>query len=148
MSLPAGASRHRTLLPGFARKGSTSVTARIHEDRLPADDKRTIVVRAIREARVLLVDGEAKGEPRESETFFLRHALQPVSPEESRSYFIHPVVVPATELGGARFDDYEAVMLANVAAVLRGHGAQPGGLPAARGRRGHLSRRPDQRQVL
>ena len=38
---------------------------------------RTIVVRALKEVNVLLVDGDPGAEPRDSEVFFLEHALTP-----------------------------------------------------------------------
>jgi hypothetical protein len=113
--LPAGQSRDVTFFTRFRTDDFHAVTARINADRLPADDRRTIALRALREVRVLLVDGEPGAAPRDSETFFLRQALQPVSPEEAREYFIKPTVIPAGEMAGARFDDYQAVLLANVA---------------------------------
>jgi hypothetical protein len=112
--LPAGESREVTFFARLRTDGFHAVTARSNGDRLPADDRRTIVVRALREVRVLLVDGEPSTEPRDGETFYLRQALQPVSPEEARDYFIKPAVIAAGELTGVRLDDYQAVVLANV----------------------------------
>lgn len=114
-SLPAGATKAVSLFAKLRSEGFHSVTARISEERLPADDKRTIALRAIKEARVLLVDGEPGAEPRDSETFFLRHALVPIAPDEAANYFIKPTVITGTELASARFDDFDAVILANVA---------------------------------
>ena len=79
-SLPAGATRGVTLFAKLREPGFHSVTARIPEDRLTADDRRTVAVRAIQEVKVLLVDGDPGNEPRDSEVFFLRNALVPVPP--------------------------------------------------------------------
>jgi hypothetical protein len=113
-ALPAGASKSVSLFTKLRTEGFHSITARIPEDRLPADDKRTIVVRAIKEVRVLLVDGKPSDEARASETYFLRNALVPVSPETAADYFVKANTVTAPELAQARLDDYDAVILANV----------------------------------
>ena len=113
--VPPGGTKAVSLFGKLRTEGFHSVTARISEDRLPADDKRTIALRAIKEVRVLLVDGEPGAEPRDSETFFLRHALVPVAPSEAVNYFIKPTTITGTELAAARLDDFDAVVLANVA---------------------------------
>jgi hypothetical protein len=94
--------------------GFHSIVARIPEDRLAADDKRMLAVRAIKEVRVLLVDGEPGEESRDSETFFLGHALVPVAPTELANYFVKIVRITTPEISGARLDDFDAVILANV----------------------------------
>ncbi len=95
-------------------EGFHPVTARIPDDRLLADNKRTVVCRAIREARVLLVDGEPGSEPRDSETFILGHALVPVPALDRENYFVKTTTVTAVELAGTRLDDFDAILLANV----------------------------------
>lgn len=113
-TLPPGGSKSVSLFAKLRTQGFHSILARIPEDRLPADDKRTLAVRAIKEVRVLLVDGEPGAEPRDSETFFLRHALVPVAPSEQPNYFVKLVRLTGPELPGARLDDFDAVVLANV----------------------------------
>ncbi|HEY0454988.1 MAG TPA: BatA domain-containing protein, partial [Verrucomicrobiae bacterium] len=113
-SLPAGASKSISLFTKLRTEGFHSVTARIPEDRLHADDKRTMVVRAIKEVRVLLVDGDPGNEPREGETYFLRNALVPVSSDTVSDYFVKAATITAPELSQAHLDDYDAVILANV----------------------------------
>lgn len=110
----AGESKSVSLFTKLRTEGYHSVTARIPPDRQPADDHRTVVVRALKEVRVLLVDGEPGAEPRENETFFLRNALVPVAPEDAPNFFIKPTRVTLAELPGARLDDFDAVVLANV----------------------------------
>lgn len=113
--LPPGGSRNVSLFTKLRVEGFHSITARIPEDRLPSDDKRTLAVRAIKEVRVLLVDGDPGAEPRDSETFFLRHALIPVPSSEAPNYFVKAVRITTPEFSAARLDDFDAVMLANVA---------------------------------
>jgi hypothetical protein len=113
-SLAAGAAKSVSLFAKLRAEGFHAITARIPEDRLPTDDRRTLSVRAIKEVRVLLVDGEPGTDPRESETFFLRHALVPVPGGETANYFVKTTTVAGPELGTARLDDFDAVVLANV----------------------------------
>jgi len=112
--LPPGGSKSVSLFAKLRTEGFHSIIARIAEDRLPADDKRALAVRAIKEVRVLLIDGEPGAEPRDSETFFLRHALVPVAPSEQPNYFVKVIRLGAPEFPGARLDDFDAVILANV----------------------------------
>ncbi|HXI52491.1 MAG TPA: VWA domain-containing protein, partial [Candidatus Saccharimonadales bacterium] len=113
-TLPAGGAKTVTLFAKLQTEGFHSVTARLPEDRLAADDQRTVVVRAIREVKVLLVDGEPGNEPRESEVYFVANALVPVPPDQAPGYFIKTTTTTAPELSQARFDDFDGVVLANV----------------------------------
>jgi len=114
-SLPPGAGKSVSLFAKLRSEGFHSIHARISEDRLRADDRRALAVRAIKEVRVLLVDGEPGSEPRDHETYFLKNALAPVSPDSMTDYFVKATVIPFHELAAARFDDFDAVVLANVA---------------------------------
>jgi len=113
-SLPAGATKSVTMFTKLRAEGFHSIAARIAEDRLPADDQRAVAIRAIKEVKVLLVDGEPGNEPRESEVFFLQNALVPVPPEARADYFIKTSVITGPELSQARLDDFDCVVLANV----------------------------------
>lgn len=113
-SIPPGGTRSVPLNTRFKSEGWHNVTTRIPADRFPGDDTRTLAVRAIREIRVLMVDGEPGTEPRESETFFLGHALVPVSAEEAEQYYVKTSTITPADLGGTRFDDFDTVVLANV----------------------------------
>ena len=113
-SIPGGATKSVTMFTKLRTEGFHAVTARIGEDRLPADDRRTVAVRAIKEVKVLLVDGEPGNEARDSEAFYLRNALVPVPPDVAAEYFIKTATITAPELSQARLDDYDAVVLANV----------------------------------
>lgn len=116
-ALAPGATRSVSLFAKLPRDGFHAVTARIPEDRLGADDRRTVAVRAIQRVRVLLVDGDPGNEARDGEVFFLRHALVPVAPELAPDYFVQTDTLTAPELSQAQLDDYDAVFLANVPEV-------------------------------
>jgi hypothetical protein len=113
-NIPPGTTKSVSLFAKLRIEGYHSVTARIPEDRLAADDKRSIVVRAIKEVRVLLVDGEPGSEPREGETYFLKNALTPVPSEALPDYFVKATTITLPELSQAQLESYDAVVLANV----------------------------------
>ncbi|MBI3875358.1 MAG: hypothetical protein HY300_05260 [Verrucomicrobia bacterium] len=113
-SIPPGGTRSVPLNTRFKAEGWHSVTARIPADRFPGDDTRTLAVRAIREIRVLMVDGEPGTEPREAETFYLGHALVPVPAEEVEQYYVKTSTIAPADMTGTRFDDFDVVVLANV----------------------------------
>ena len=88
-AIPAGGTpKTISLFATFREPGFHTVTARLHADRCPFDDQRSLALRVIDEVNVLLVDGEPGAEPRESEVFYLRNALTPV-PVEMRSLGRH-----------------------------------------------------------
>ncbi|HTG43928.1 MAG TPA: hypothetical protein VK633_05290, partial [Verrucomicrobiae bacterium] len=60
-------------------------------------------------------DGEPGSEPRESEIYFLKQALAPVPAEYLADYFIHSSIALGADFSQARLNDYDVVVLANVA---------------------------------
>ena len=115
--LKPGGSESATLYATLPSASYHRVTVALEDDGVPFDDRRTMVMQAMDDVRVLLVDGDPGTEDRESETFFLRHALAPV-PEEMRSgYPVKPSVVSVSDLAGEVLGRYHAIVLANVADV-------------------------------
>jgi hypothetical protein len=110
-----GRSESATLYATLPSAGYHRITVALESDLVPFDDQRTVVMQVVDHVRVLLVDGEPGSEPRESETFFLRHALAPVPEEARAAYPVKPVVISASQLAGENLADYHAVVLANVA---------------------------------
>ncbi len=108
-ALAPGETRRVTFFAKFPDEGFHSVTARVPQDRMPADDERTIVVPVVGEVRVLVVDGD----PESNSAFFLRHGLQPVAPDAASRYFLQPRVINAGQLAVTRLADYGAVILAD-----------------------------------
>jgi hypothetical protein len=114
-TIPAGGSKTISLRGKLHEEGFHTVTAAIPADHLPADDVRTMAVRAINQVKVLLVDGAMGAKPRDSETFYLRHALLPVPPSQQEQYFVKVSTIIPSDLDSTKFDGYDAVILANVA---------------------------------
>ena len=112
--IPGGGSKTISLRAKLREEGYHTVTAAVPADHLPADDVRTIAVRAITQVKILLVDGSLGGKPRDSETFYLRHALLPVPPSMAEQYFVKISTIMPSELDTTKFDGYDTVILANV----------------------------------
>ena len=108
--LSPGETRPVTFFAKLPEDGFHAVSVRLPADRFPADDERTMVVRAVKAVRVLVVDGD----PGSNAAFFLRHALQPVPPEATRDYYLQPEVIPPGQLGLTRLSDFDAVILADI----------------------------------
>jgi hypothetical protein len=109
-----GQSKSTSLFARFREEGFHTVTARTARDQLPRDDERSMVVRAIRQVRVLIVEGKPGREYRESESPFLRRALQPVEGSQRPDYYIQTRTVSPAELESTRPDDADVIILANV----------------------------------
>ena len=113
-TIAPGASKSMSLFANFREPGYHTVTARLARDRMPADDRRTIAIRAFEQARLLLVDGKPGREPRDSEVFYLRNALTPVPSVQQPDYFIKTETIEPAGLESARLADFQAIALANV----------------------------------
>ncbi|MBB07967.1 MAG: hypothetical protein CMN03_06855 [Roseibacillus sp.] len=112
-----GRSESATFYASLPGVGYHRVTVALEEDNVPFDDRRTVVMRARENVNVLLVDGDPGAEDRESETFFLRHALVPVPAQEQEAYPVKPRTVSVSGLAGEELDRYHAIVLANVANI-------------------------------
>lgn len=90
-----------------------------HEDDLPFDNERYFAISAAPPYRVLVASGQQAGNPLLSETYFLESVLRLAPPGET--YAASPYAADTVSLdGGGRLpvlDDYEAVILADVAAL-------------------------------
>ena len=122
-SIPGGGSKNVSLYARFKFEGLHTVTARLPVDVQPADDTRTIVVRVIKQAQVLVVDGgglpTTPREDMESRSYFVREALQPVPPDMRDQFYVQVKTVGRNAGGGAalaqsNLDAFDAVILANV----------------------------------
>jgi hypothetical protein len=108
--LEPGEVRRVTLYGRMPGEGFHAVTVGLPADRMPSDDRRTVVVEAVKQVRVLVVDGD----PGSNSGFFLRNALQPVPAEEKAAYYLQPQVVGVGQVGVARLSDFDAVVMADV----------------------------------
>jgi len=115
--LQPGDGQSATLYATLPTPGYHRVTVALKGDKMPFDDRRTVVIKAREEVSVLLVDGDPGQEARDSETFFLRHALAPVPEEEQTDYPVQPRIVSISDLAEEDLNRHHAVVLANVADV-------------------------------
>lgn len=113
-SIPRAQSRGITLFARLSADGYHTVTASIPADRLPADDTRTIALRAVSKVNVLLVDGKPAGEARDSAVFFLRNALRPITSEQAARYVVRCTTTSLSDVSTHRLEDYDAVVFADV----------------------------------
>jgi len=112
--IPPGESRRVSLFGKARTAGYHAVSAQLPPDHLAADDRRTMVVRAVEEVRVLLVAGDMGATPREGDAFYLDRALAPVAAEERDRYFIKTRVVGEGDLAGIKLADFDAVAIVDV----------------------------------
>jgi hypothetical protein len=110
----AGATRTVPLYARFSKVGYHSVRASFDQperfDSLEADNQNLLVVNAVREVRVLLVDGDTEArDPREHESYFLKLALSPVP-----DHYVKVDTTTAADFARKVLKSYAAVALANV----------------------------------
>ncbi len=113
-SVPAGGTATVPLFARLDKEGFHSIRAAFrdpqHADALAADNQNRLVVRAVKEVRVLVVDGDTEpADPRDHESFFLQLALSPVA-----DHYVQVDVKTPAELSQTSLDRYAAVILANV----------------------------------
>jgi hypothetical protein len=112
--LPPGESRVVSLYDRLPTPVSHTVTASLPPDRMPADDRRTVVVRGLDRLRVLVVDGDTTEHSDRSAAAYLRAALLPVPADRRSDYFLQVTTVPPSVLATTRLADYAAVCCAGL----------------------------------
>jgi hypothetical protein len=112
--IPARGSQIVGLYARFKTEGYHSITATLPGDRFPADDRRSIVVRAVKQVQCLVVDGSAAASPRDAESFYLRNALQPVPSDEREQFFIQVRAISAAELDSTQLNQFDAIFMVDV----------------------------------
>ncbi len=96
--------------------GVNRLSAKLGSDPLTADDQRYAVINVRQTLRVLCVDGDPAERPDAKAATWVATALSPTSFDRSET---RPLVdtISWTALGGARLDDYDTVVLVNVADI-------------------------------
>ncbi len=120
LDLPVEGRETVSFLHRFEESGShyVSCTLRSADDALAEDNKILHSVMVTGRLPVLLVDGNPKSGPLNSETSFLQVALSPRDTDDPNwKTVIDPVVVDATRLRYTDFSKYRVVVLANLAAI-------------------------------
>ena len=115
--------------------GQTRLELRLPQDDFPLDDQRRLAIDVRNELKVLLVNGQAGGEPLENATEFLRLALDPSGGAKAAATPFRPVVITDGELLSTKLAEYDVVFACNVtqftereADVLRRYVIDGGGL--------------------
>lgn len=117
LSVPPGEERSpEPLRYVFKEAGPHRVEVQVKSDGLVLDNRRHVVIDVRRDVRVLLVDGERARDRWETETYFLAEALGLAEVEDGRG-LIQPEVIDEAQLTARRLEDYDVVVLANVATV-------------------------------
>lgn len=116
-AISPGQSVRVTLLARFDAPGATRFTAAIGPDPIVLDNVRHALVVVREQVRVLAVDGDPSPTPYEGEADFVRTALSPRRDAIPGVPTLDVRVVPWPELATQRLEDYDLVVLANVADV-------------------------------
>ncbi len=114
-SIAAGQSRVVSLFGKLRTAGAHAVTASIAADRMPADDRRTIVVKAVAKLKILLVNGDTTGPAEKTGVTFLRSALLPIPASQLADYFLQVTTIPESQLATTALSDYAVTIAADVA---------------------------------
>ncbi len=93
--------------------GAAGITATLPPDELLPDSTAELALDVRDSIRVLVVDGKRDlTDPSESESFYMAYALDP---HRDGSYGVKTEVISPEAMSDARFEDYDAVALLNVA---------------------------------
>ncbi len=95
--------------------GEHSLSVRLEEDSLPADNERWLPLSVRSELSVLLVNGRPSARPREAATFFVEQALSPKTTDRAASpRWLRVTTVPDSELPNVELDRHDVVFLCDV----------------------------------
>ena len=125
-ALEAGSTQAFPFLITLDRPGLHTVRATIMDgDRLPADNRRSIVVNALKQISVLVVNGDPKDDYFKDETKVLETALAPAVRGKEADFYIRTVTRHARDLVEAEgrvvdWSAYRLVVLANVKSLPSG----------------------------
>ena len=113
-AVPAGGTISVPLYTRLEKEGYHSIRAAFPDpaqyDALPADNQNLLVVRAVKEVRVLIVDGDREARDiRDHESFFLQVALSPVE-----NHYVKVDVKSPEQYAQGGLNRYTAVVMANV----------------------------------
>lgn len=100
-----------TLPPG---KRAAAIAVELEGDALPVDDRRWLHTAVRDEIRVLLVNGDPRTTRHDDELFYIEAALRPGDRADTGTAI---TTITADELAEAELDQFDVVVLANVAAL-------------------------------
>ena len=117
ISLEPGEEQAVAFIQEFPSPGDHLIEIQIDDDALKPDNARRRSIPVREAVRVLLVDGDPKGERFKSETDYLAVALSPEPEPGGPPSPVRPEVVSESGLSGRDLSPYDAVVLCNVGRV-------------------------------
>jgi hypothetical protein len=117
VDVPAGQRKVVAFSPVFKEAGDRTIEIRAAGDALEVDNSRWLVARVRQALHVLVVDGDPSSEPFRSETDYLRIALAPSRNDDGAYDLVRVDARSEADLLEERLDDWDLVVLANVAQV-------------------------------
>lgn len=118
-SIPAGEEVAVAFTQSLGTAGEHIVEIQIDQDPLRLDDARRLSVPTRERVEVLIVDGDPRPEPFESESDYLVEALNPQTAGGGGASpaLIRPEVISEARLAGADLTRFDTVVLCNIAQV-------------------------------
>jgi hypothetical protein len=110
-----GETKSVTLVARLRQPGAHVVEARLAEaDRVPSDDRRSILLAATPKVRVLIVDGDLAGRGVEADSFFLQRVLVPMTGVDAQRHYVQTRVVSPTRFDLTSLDEIDVVVMVDV----------------------------------
>lgn len=95
--------------------GEHTLSVRLEEDSLPADNERWLPLSVRSELSVLLVNGRPSARPRDAATFFVEQALSPKATDRAASSrWLRVTTVPDSDLPNVELDQHDVVFVCDV----------------------------------
>lgn len=101
--------------------GEHSLSVRLEDDSLLADNERWLPLSVRSELSVLLVNGRPSGRPRDAATFFVGQALSPTTKDRvAHSRWLRVTTLPESELPNTDLAQHDVVFLCDVGGLTDG----------------------------
>lgn len=113
-NLEPGEERAVSFVSPIGPAGDHLIEAILDDDPLPADNHRWIALTVLDRVKALLIDGDRKPEPFESEVDYLAQALDPADDSSGTVSPVKVDVAGESQLKARNLADYDVVVLANV----------------------------------
>ncbi|MEA3212649.1 MAG: hypothetical protein QOE70_5706 [Chthoniobacter sp.] len=119
--LEPGSTQAASVMISFPTAGPQAVTASLPPDALAADNRRTAAFDVVAQMNVLLTEENPAATAPERDSFYLGHALVPLSRETASRHYLATLAIPPAdlpaELGNANNTATQAVFLCQPGAI-------------------------------
>ncbi len=118
VDLPLGQDATVEFALSAPASGEHSLSVRLEEDSLAADNERWLPLSVRSELSVLLVNGRPAARPRDEATFFVEQALSPKTTDRAAiTRWLRVTTVPDSELPNVELDRHDVVFVCDVGAL-------------------------------